>query len=531
TIQIIDSSKSDPILEAADYYLERRLEGKRGIGQDAPTGFVQEARWKRIVFDPNGRLKTKSWVLCLTDKLRTAFRQGSLEIEGARQYRSLNSDLIPWPEWKSMEIKENLELPFTYSAEKIFNALSDSIKALCGGFNSLLNLDSPPAQIDKKNRLHLTKLEKQEVPESVKALKKQLHQRMPRVSLPEILAQVDKFVGYSAYFTRLSSGDSIQLEGAASPSFYALILASACNISLTKMAGNPGLNVSLLENLREDILRPQTIQPAIASLVEFYSRLPLAQIWGEGGTSSSDGQGFAAAGHPLGAVYHRQRFRRRRRGFIVYTHILDNYAPFYTQVIPASAREAIYVLDGLLYHALSLMPREHYTDSHGYTDIVFALTYLLGFRLAPRMARFPDLTLWYGKGYEVEFRELFHGRITLESIASQWEAIQRICATIQNGRTRASQIIRKVSAFNRKHSLFKGLRNFGRLVRTRHILEIAGDKEYRKRILQGNNKGESRNALAKDLRYARQGVIREKDPDMRLCVVSAINLMILSLAI
>lgn len=132
-----------------------------------------------------------------------------------------------------------------------------------------------------------------------------------------------------------------------------------------------------------------------------------------------------------------------------------NYAPFYTQVIPASAREAIYVLDGLLYHALTLMPREHYTDSHGYTDIVFALTYLLGFRLAPRMAKFPDLTLWYGKGYDVEFQELFHGRITQKSIASQWEAVQRISATIQNGRTRASQIIRKVSAFNRNHLFLK----------------------------------------------------------------------------
>jgi len=297
------------------------------------------------------------------------------------------------------------------------------------------------------------------------------------------------------------------------------------------MAENPGLDVALLDTLREDIIRPQTIQSAIASLVEFYSKLPLAQIWGEGGTSSSDGQGFVAAGHPLGAVYHRQRFRRKRRGFIVYTHILDNYAPFYPQVIPASAREAIYVLDGLLYHALSLMPREHYTDSHGYTDIVFALTYLLGFRLAPRMARLPDLTLWYGKGYDVEFQELFDGRITPKSMVSQWEAIQRISATIQYGRTRASQIIRKVSAFNRKHALFKGLRNLGRLVRTRHILEIAGDKEYRKRILQGLNKGQSRNALAKDLRYARQGVIREKDPDMRLCVASSINLMILCLVI
>lgn len=194
TIQIISSSKTDPVLEAADYYLKRRLEGKRGIGQDAPIGFVQEARWKRIVFDPNGRLKAKSWVLCLTDKLRTAFRQGSLEIEGARQYRSLNSDLIPWPEWKSIEIKANAELPFTYSAEEVFNTLSGSIKALCGKFKCHLDLETPPAQIDKKNRLHLTKLDKQDVPGSVQALKKLLHQRMLRVSLPDILSQVDNLL-------------------------------------------------------------------------------------------------------------------------------------------------------------------------------------------------------------------------------------------------------------------------------------------------------------------------------------------------
>ncbi len=69
------------------------------------------------------------------------------------------------------------------------------------------------------------------------------------------------------------------------------------------------------------------------------------------------------------------------------------------------------------------------------------------------------------------------------------------------------------------------------MVRTRYILKVAGDKEYRKKILQGLNKGESRNALAKELRYARQGIIREKDPDLRLCVASAINLMILCLVI
>ena len=87
TFKIVSSSKKDPVLEAVDYYLKRRCEGKGGIGQDAPTRFIQEARWKRIVFDSRGGLKTKPWVLCLADRLRTSFRQGSLEIEGARQYQ------------------------------------------------------------------------------------------------------------------------------------------------------------------------------------------------------------------------------------------------------------------------------------------------------------------------------------------------------------------------------------------------------------------------------------------------------------
>jgi TnpA family transposase len=224
------------------------------------------------------------------------------------------------------------------------------------------------------------------------------------------------------------------------------------------------------------------------------------------------------------------RFGSKRRGFIIYTHKSDNYAPFYTQVISASAREATYVLDGL-YHGTSLMPREHYTDSHGYTDVVFALTYLLGFRLALRMAKVPDLTLWYGKGYQVDFSELFDGRILPHTIAGQWEAMQRIATTIQSGRTRASQIIRKISAFSRKHPLFKAFRNLGRLVRTRHVLEIAGDKEYRRRILQGLNKGESKNSLAKDLRYARRGIIREKDPEMQLNVATSMNFAILCIAL
>src|SRR5262249_60464821 len=61
------------------------------------------------------------------------------------------------------------------------------------------------------------------------------------------------------------------------------------------------------------------------------------------------------------------------------------YAPFHTQVIPATARDATYVRDGLLYHESDLRIEEHYTDTAGFTDHVFALCHLLGFRFAPRI--------------------------------------------------------------------------------------------------------------------------------------------------
>jgi TnpA family transposase len=48
------------------------------------------------------------------------------------------------------------------------------------------------------------------------------------------------------------------------------------------------------------------------------------------------------------------------------------------------------VLDGLLYHESDLRIEEHYTDTAGFTDHVFALMHLLGFRFAPRIRDLTD---------------------------------------------------------------------------------------------------------------------------------------------
>ena len=66
-------------------------------------------------------------------------------------------------------------------------------------------------------------------------------------------------------------------------------------------------------------------------------------------------------------------------GITFYTQISDLHAPFYTKVISTTVRDATHILDGLLYHEADHQIEEHYTDTLGFTDHVFALCHLLVF--------------------------------------------------------------------------------------------------------------------------------------------------------
>src|SRR3546814_4611125 len=75
-------------------------------------------------------------------------------------------------------------------------------------------------------------------------------------------------------------------------------------------------------------------------------RLPFSRVWGDGTTSSCDGQFFrgakrGASGGDINARYGVDH------GFSFYTHNSDQRAPYHVNVISAATHEAPYVLDGL----------------------------------------------------------------------------------------------------------------------------------------------------------------------------------------
>jgi TnpA family transposase len=194
----------------------------------------------------------------------------------------------------------------------------------------------------------------------------------------------------------------------------------------------PGTTYARLSWLQAWHIRDETYAAALAELVNAQYRHPFAAWWGDGTTASSDGQHFRAGGRGEAAGQVNARYGKEP-GVLFYTHLSDQYAPFHTQVINATVRDATYVLDGLLHHESDLPIVEHSTDTAGFIDHVFGLMQLLGFRFAPRIRDLPDKRLYIpgdAKRYPT-LAGLVGGSLNVKHIRAHWDEVLRLAASIK----------------------------------------------------------------------------------------------------
>jgi len=88
--------------------------------------------------------------------------------------------------------------------------------------------------------------------------------------------------------------------------------------------------------------------------------------------------------------------------------------------------------------------RLHSTDTHGYSEVIFASTYLLGFEFAPRIKGVGRQQLYafkHRKHYEEQGYLLLPDHYIRENqFEDQWDDVLRFIATIRLKVTTASQL-------------------------------------------------------------------------------------------
>ena len=495
--------------------------GKRTLPDKPPTGFVRRA-WRPFVFKER-EINRRAYALCALSELRDRLRAGDVWVDGSRHYQDFESYLIPKPSFGILRAEGPLPLAIETDAERYLENKRAILAKEIAEVAALATAGKLEDVDLSGGELKITPL-RTTVPAEAGSLRDAVYHLMPRTKITDVLLDVDRWTGFSGCFTHQRSGRPPENKEA----LLTAVLADGINLGLTSMADAcRGATLRQLAWAHDWHIREETYAAALARLIDSHRALPLSRLWGTGTTSSSDGQYYQAGGHgeALGDINARHG---NEPGVAFYTHISDQFGPYHTKVIAATASEAPHVLDGLLYHQTGLRIEEHYTDTGGVTDHVFGLCPLFGFRFAPRIRDLKDrrLYLFLGQKAPLILDSLMGGYIDHDHVTAHWEDVLRLGTSIRSGTVTASAILKKLSAYPRQNGLAVALRELDRIERTLFTLEWFKNIDLRRRTNAGLNKGEARNALARAIFFYRLGEMRDRSFESQAYRASGLNLLV-----
>ena len=341
-----------------------------------------------------------------------------------------------------------------------------------------------------------------------------------RSHLPDLLIEVDNGLRFTDHFLPPAQRGGRDAEDVCQ--ILAVVLAHGCNIGLHTMAQiTQGVTYKQLKRVSDWQMTEEAQCAALAALVHAISRLDTTIHWGEGRTSASDGQRFAMPRKALQQTY-STRFSDFALEF--YSFIADNYAPFYSLPIECTDRDSAFVLDGLCYNESDLELEEHYTDTHGYTEINFAAFAMLGRRFCPRIRGLQKQRLYRidaGRDYGPLAGLVGRADRTIDPqvIVEQWDRMGQFYGSLERGHTTASVALKRLASCTAKNRFYRANRDLGRVFKTEFLLSYLSEPQLRSRIRRGLLKVEQLHALARDVYYGRRGRInaRELHEQMNSC--------------
>ena len=507
---------SSDTITAIEALKEMNKSGRRTLPDNVPMPFKKD--WRKLVME-GGTPDRRLWETALMAHLRNKLRSGDVWVERSANYRRFDSYLLPAA--KVAAVAASLNLPAT--ADEWITGRARELDWRLKRFAHRLAKGKIEGVTLVGGKLSITPVRADE-PKAASALAEKISALMPRVRITELLHEVARDTKFTAAFTNLRTQECHDNENA----LLAAILADGSNLGLARMAeASQGVTVDQLTWTKSAYIRDDTYHGALAQIINAHHALPIAAVWGQGTTSSSDGQFFRSGKRGAGAGDFNARYGVDP-GFSFYTHVSDQNAPYHVKVISAATHEAPYVLDGLLHHDTALEIDTHFTDTGGATDHVFALCTMLGYRFCPRLRDFPDrrLASFEPVSHYGILKPLMGKCIKVDVIREHWDEIVRLVASLKAGTVLPSTMLRKLAAYERQNQLDLALQEVGRVERTLFMLDWLESLALRRRCQAGLNKSEQRHQLTGAICTFKQGRIADRTHEAQQFRASGLNLII-----
>ncbi len=500
TIEFSATEAAKPVLDALLF-----LKSIEGVSKPdmtkAPTAFVKKG-WKRLVFDQDGAIDRQALTFCALENLRDCLRSRDMFVAPSARWADPRAKLLQGEVWTAVrpQVARTLNLKVTPEDElaELKQELADAYTRVAANLptNDFARIE----QENGKDVLILTPLDEQEEPDSLIELRADTKALLPLADITEVLLEINARTGFAKEFTHFSDAGSRVDD--LDMSVCAVLVAEACNIGLEPLLNSkiPALKRDRLSHIDQNYIRVDTITKANARLVEAQSKI-----------ASADGIRFVVPVRTVNSGPNPKYFGVER-GVTYYNFTSDQFTGFHGIAVPGTVRDSLYVLDGLLENQTCLQPTEIMTDTHGYTEIVFGLFWLLGYQFSPRLADIGESRFWridkaadYGG-----LNGLSRNTINTDLISKNWDDLLRVAGTLKSGKVSASEFMRTLRASSRPSALAKALTELGRVAKTLYLLNFIDDEAYRRRILIQLNRQEGRHSVARASFHGQRGELRQR---------------------
>lgn len=495
-IEFDEPSSHKDMIEAIRYFKNRDGD----ILKDAPRTFLSEEEQTYIFEEDNFRISL--YKIFLFFHISDAIKSGRLNLKYSYRYQNFERYLINKEEWKANKdallkshdlehLKDldsflepiNLKLEHSYKQtnERIIKELNTNFRLTSDSFI-----------------LKTPKLDKE--PQEEESISKYFP-KSDYVSVIDVLHSINQETGFLEAFQHYSQSKKERNHSL----LLASILGYGCNINISKIGKiSKGINENQLDNTKVWYFSEENTKEANDRVVAFMNKLEIVKELRkqkEINHTSSDGQKFNlnASTQSVNAGYSFKYFGMAK-GVSVYTFIDESHQLFHSQVINVSERESGYVIDGLMHNDV-IKSDIHSTDTHGYSEVIFGLTHLLGFSFAPRIKNFKEQQLYSFSApkeyHALGYKLLPKHRIKEQLIRENWDDILRFIVTIKSRKTTTSQLLKRLTSYSRQHKLYRAIKEFGKIIKTDFLLTYIDNVELRQRIEKQLNKVEASNKFSK----------------------------------
>lgn len=472
--------------------------------------------WRRLVLgNPDlaaDQIDQRAYISAVTETFHSRLRRGDVFACGGLRWADPRAKLLDEQQWQAAkhDVLTSLELPEDPQPHlgQLAGKLDDAYRVVADRAHEGVD---QPATVGADGRLHLDKLDPQEVSDEQTELSRVCAAMLPQIDLPDLLMEVHGWTGCLDEYTHLTEADARMSELPLSVA--ACLVAEACNVGFTPVIqpGHSALSRSRLSHVQQNYLRPDTHRAANARLLENQADIDLVSQWGTGAVASVDGLRFVVPSASVRTGANPRYFGQRGKGVTWLNYVNDQVAGLGGLVVTGTVRDSLHVLDGLLDLDGGPRPEMVATDTASYSDQVFGLFALLGYQFSPRLADMPDQKFWrvdpaadYGplNALAPDRRHV----LDLELIRRNWPDLLRVAGSLATGAMKASELMRITQGGGSPTTLGKALAEYGRIAKTLHMLAfVDADETYRRRIHTQLNTQESRHALARQIFHGKRG--------------------------